>query len=94
MIVEAEHDGALDGLAARRHRRVAVRRYLAVELLQVLDEGLLRLHAVGGAGEIVLRALDSAVDVTIAVQAGQLLPIRARFVRATGTTATGLVSLA
>lgn len=50
--------------------------------------------AIGGAGDIVLRAMDSTADVTIAVQAGQLLPIRARFVRATGTTATGLVSLA
>ena len=39
-------DGALDGLAARRHCRVAVLRYLPVELLQVLDKSLLRLHAV------------------------------------------------
>lgn len=49
---------------------------------------------IGGAGNIVLRAVDSAADVTIAVVAGQLLPIRAQFVRASGTTATGIIALA
>lgn len=58
--------------------------------LAVLPKALL----IGGAGAVVLRAVDSAADVTVAVQAGQLLPIRAQFVRATGTTATGIVGLA
>jgi hypothetical protein len=49
---------------------------------------------VGAAGNVVLRAIDSSVDVTIAVVAGQILPIRAQFIRAAGTTATGLVGLA
>lgn len=49
---------------------------------------------VGGAGDITLRAVDSPVDVTLAVQAGQILPLRAAYVRAAGTTATGLVALA
>ena len=48
----------------------------------------------GGAGLIVLRAIDSTTDVTIAVAAGQIVPIRASHVRATGTTATGIVALA
>jgi hypothetical protein len=49
---------------------------------------------VGGAGNVTLRAVDSVADVTIAVQAGQVLPLRASHVRAAGTTATGLVALA
>lgn len=49
---------------------------------------------VGGAGALRLRAVDSAADVTVTVVAGQIVPIRARYVRATGTTATGLIGLA
>lgn len=49
---------------------------------------------VGGGGTIVLRAVDSAADVTVTVVAGQIVPIRASYVRATGTTATGIVGLA
>jgi len=48
---------------------------------------------IGGAGTIALRAVDSAGDVTITVAAGQLLPIRAQYIRATGTTATSIVAL-
>ena len=50
--------------------------------------------SIGGAGNIVIRAVDSGADVTIAVTAGQLLPVRAQYVRATGTTATGIVGFA
>lgn len=47
---------------------------------------------VGGAGNIV--ATMGGVDVTFtAVQAGTVLPIRATRIKATGTTATGLVGL-
>lgn len=49
---------------------------------------------IGSAGTIALRAVDSAADVQIPVTAGQLLPIRARFVRAAGTTATSIFGLA
>jgi hypothetical protein len=48
----------------------------------------------GGAGSLVLRTIDSDADVTLAVQAGQILPLRAVYVRASGTSATGLVALA
>ena len=58
--------------------------------IPTLPKGLL----IGGAGTIVLRAVDSAADVSITVTAGQLLPIRAQFIRATGTTATNIVALA
>jgi len=47
---------------------------------------------VGGAGNIV--ATVGGTDVTFtAVQAGTVLPIRATRIKATGTTATGLVGL-
>ncbi len=49
---------------------------------------------VGIGGALSLRAADSAADVTLMVGAGQILPIRARFVRASGTTAAGIVGLA
>ena len=41
------------------------------------------------AGNITFRAANSAADVTlVAMPAGYVLPVQARFVRATGTTAT------
>lgn len=49
---------------------------------------------VGEAGTVTLRTVDSAADVTLIAQAGQILPVRASHVRATGTTASGLVALA
>lgn len=49
---------------------------------------------VGGAGNLTLRTVDSAADVTLVVHAGQILPLRAAYVRTVGTTATGLVALA
>jgi len=49
---------------------------------------------VGGAGTLTLRAIDSTADVTFIVQAGQILPVRAAYVRASGTSASGLVALA
>lgn len=48
----------------------------------------------GSTGQVTLRAIGSPADVSIAVQAGQLIPVRARYVRATGTTATDIVALA
>ena len=48
----------------------------------------------GTAGAIVLRAVDSAADVTLTVATGQIIPVRPSHVRSTGTTAGGLVGLA
>lgn len=49
---------------------------------------------VGGAGNITLRTNDDDSDVLFTgVTAGSILPIRARYVRATGTTATAIVAL-
>ena len=58
--------------------------------LQILPKALL----IGGAGQITLRAVDSPDDVTFPVASGQIVPIRASFVRATGTTATAIIGLA
>lgn len=50
---------------------------------------------VGTAGTLVLRAVDSAADVTFKnAAAGQIIDVRAQYVRATGTTAADLVGLA
>lgn len=46
------------------------------------------------AGDIVLRAVDSDADVTLTVAAGEVLAIRAQFIRATGTTVTVIHGLA
>ncbi|WP_375290990.1 hypothetical protein [Qipengyuania sp.] len=50
---------------------------------------------VGSGGTVVLRTAGGAADVTFAnVASGQILPVRAQFVRATGTTAADIVALA
>jgi hypothetical protein len=50
---------------------------------------------IGGGGAVVLRSVESASDVTFRnVASGQVLDVRAQFVRATGTTATDIVALA
>lgn len=50
---------------------------------------------VGTGGTIVLRALDSDQDsVFTNLASGTILPVRARAIRATGTTAADLVGLA
>lgn len=60
------------------------------EPIAILPKALL----IGGAGTLILRPVDSPADVVIPAAAGQLLPIRASHVRATGTTATQIVALA
>lgn len=50
--------------------------------------------AAGVAGRVVLRAVDSPGDVTFTLAAGQILPVRALYIRAAGTTAGELVGLA
>lgn len=50
---------------------------------------------VGTGGTIVLRGVDASVDVTLQnVANGETIDIRALYVRATGTTASGIVALA
>lgn len=50
---------------------------------------------VGTGGTLVLRTAGGAADVTFRnVASGQILPVRAQFVRATGTTAADIVALA
>jgi hypothetical protein len=58
--------------------------------LPILPKAIL----VGTAGTVALRAVDSPADVTVTLAAGQILPVRALFVRATGTSAGALVGLA
>ena len=49
---------------------------------------------VGGGGDIVMRGVNGASDVTWkAVPAGTILPFRASHVRATGTSATAILAL-
>lgn len=78
-----------DNAAHPARRAFAVTPHDSAEL-PVLPKALL----VGGAGAVTLRAVDSSADVTIPAAAGQILPIRAQFVRATGTTATAILALA
>ena len=60
------------------------------QALSILPKAIM----VGSAGTVVLRAVDSPSDVTITLAAGQILPLRALYVRAAGTTAGALVGLA
>lgn len=47
---------------------------------------------IGGAGTISVIAVDDSSEVSLTVAAG-ILPVRAKRVRSTGTTATGIVAL-
>lgn len=50
---------------------------------------------VGSGGNVVLRAVDGSQDVTFfGVASGSILDIRAKYIRATGTTANFLIGLA
>ena len=46
-----------------------------------------------GAGNVVCKLPGSTLDVTVTVAAGGIIPFRVSHVRATGTTATGLLAL-
>ena len=47
-----------------------------------------------GAGNIVFRTVGSAADVTLAVVAGEVLAMRAEYIRATGTTVASIHGIA
>lgn len=50
---------------------------------------------VGTAGDVVVRGVSATADVTFRnVGAGQIIDVRASYVRATGTTAADIVALA
>lgn len=50
---------------------------------------------VGTGGTVILRGIDGSQDVTFKnVGNGQVLDVRAQYVRATGTTATDIVAMA
>lgn len=44
------------------------------------------------AGNVALRTVDAAADVTLTLAAGVVYPIRAKYVRSTLTTATGITA--
>lgn len=50
---------------------------------------------IGSGGRLVLRTANGTADVNFAnLSSGQILPVRAQFIRATGTTAADIVALA
>lgn len=50
---------------------------------------------IGAGGTLVLRTASGSADVAFKnLSSGQILPVRAQFVRATGTTAADIVALA
>ena len=59
----------------------------------ILDE-IPKAFAVGSAGTIVVRAIDSSEDVSLTVVAGQIVPLRISHVRDSGTSVTGIVGCA
>ena len=48
---------------------------------------------IGTGGTLSLIAQEDTAAVSLTVGAGQIVPVRAKIVRATGTTATGIVAL-
>lgn len=81
--------GFVDGVTAPATRGAAVAPHDQNALAQV-PKALF----VGTGGDLVLRGMNDSTDVTFRnVPAGSVLPYRARFVRATGTTAANIVAL-
>lgn len=67
---------------------------VAVTKSDSTELGLVRGIWVGGAGDVAIIASEDSAAVTIVgVPAGTLLPIRARRVMSTNTTATSIVAL-
>lgn len=79
----------IDNVSAPARRATVVTPVDTDTVLDPLPKALI----IGGAGNLKFRAVDSSADVTIPVSAGQIVPVRAVYVRLTGTTATNIVAL-
>ncbi len=81
--------GAVDAVSAPATRAVAVVPH-DVNALADVPKALF----VGSGGHLVLRGAGGGADVTFRnVADGSVLPVRAQFVRATGTTAADILAL-
>ncbi|HEY0086425.1 MAG TPA: hypothetical protein VGB65_11000 [Allosphingosinicella sp.] len=81
--------GAVDAVGSPATRAVAVVAHDANALADI-PKALF----VGAGGHLVLRGVGGGADVTFKnVPDGSVLPVRAQFVRATGTTAADIVAL-
>lgn len=79
-----------DAIAQPARRAFAVNPH-DVNEIAVLPKALF----VGTGGTVILRAIDATADVTMKnVASGQVIDVRAQYVRATGTTAADIVALA
>lgn len=58
-----------------------------------LPDGVCKALLIGNAGTVAVVAVGDTEAVVLNAAAGQVLPVRARAVRVTGTTATGIVAL-
>lgn len=61
----------------------------ATDALSPVPDGIM----VNVAGNVALRGVDGNDDVTLTLLAGVVYPIRAKYVRVSGTTATGIFGL-
>jgi hypothetical protein len=81
--------GLVDGVSAPATRGVAVAPH-DVNALADIPKALF----VGVGGDVVARGVNDSGDLTFRnLAAGSVLPFRAKFVRATGTTASAIVAL-
>lgn len=79
-----------DSVAAPARRAFAITPH-ATNALSPVPKALF----VGTGGDVVLRSIDGTADVTFRnVASGQVLDVRAEYVRAAGTTAADIVGLA
>lgn len=81
--------GLVDAVSAPATRGVAVAPHDTNALADV-PKALF----VGTGGDVVMRGMNDTADVTFKnLASGSVLPFRAKFVRATGTTASAIVAL-
>lgn len=83
-----QQSAMMEGLTSPADNLVAITPSDSTDLVNVS-----RAIYVGGAGNLVVTPYGGGSNVTLAVVAGAVLPIRVSRVLSTGTTATGLVNL-
>lgn len=83
-----QQSAMMEGLTSPADNLVAITPSDSTDLANVS-----RAIYVGGAGNLVVTPYGGGSNVTLAVVAGAVLPIRVSRVLSTGTTATGLVNL-